>query len=76
MLLGIDMGGTHADGVLIRDQTIYRKVKKPVASGKLFQSLVEAIDELIETVDPGEIKRVNLSTTCRPMRLLKAIQAK
>lgn len=63
MLLGIDMGGTHADGVLIRDQTIYRKVKKPVASGKLFQSLVEAIDELIETVDPGEIKRVNLSTT-------------
>lgn len=63
MLLGIDVGGTHVDGVLIRENKIFRKVKKLVDSKNLSKSLVEAIDELIETVDPAEIQRVNLSTT-------------
>jgi len=63
MLLGIDVGGTHVDGVLIRENKIHRKVKILVDSENLSKSLVKAIDELIETVDPTEIERVNLSTT-------------
>lgn len=63
MLLGIDMGGTHVDGVLIRENKIVRKVKKLVDRKKLSESLVEAIDALIDSVDPTEIERVNLSTT-------------
>src|SRR5690625_5008264 len=63
MLLGIDVGVAHFDGVLIRENKIHRKVKILVDSDNLSNSIVISIDQLIEKFDSDEIEMVNLSTT-------------
>lgn len=62
MLIGIDVGGTYTDAALIRDRQVVRAAKIPTRS-ELLSSLLEALDQIMEGVDPAAIQRVGLSTT-------------
>lgn len=62
MLIGIDVGGTFTDGVLFDEGAIVAAVKKPTAESNLRNSLLEVLDELLQSAD-REISRIVLSTT-------------
>jgi N-methylhydantoinase A/oxoprolinase/acetone carboxylase beta subunit len=63
MLLGIDVGGTHTDAVLINDSGIASTFKVPTEHENLMVSIEAVLDAVCADVDPFEIERVNLSTT-------------
>ena len=63
MILGIDVGGTHTDAVLIEDFKIIRKAKVLTDADNLLQSLLKVTEELLRDRDPGRLSRVVLSTT-------------
>jgi N-methylhydantoinase A/oxoprolinase/acetone carboxylase beta subunit len=63
MIIGLDMGGTHIDAVILRDGEIVNVVKKPTDYDDLFQSIWTTIKELLQGIDKTAIKKINLSTT-------------
>lgn len=63
MIVGLDMGGTHIDGVIIKDNKIIKTIKNPSNKDNLFQTIWTAIEDLLSDFDQKEIKRINLSTT-------------
>lgn len=63
MIVGLDMGGTNIDAVVIDDGQIIKVVKKPTDRDNLFQSIWDALEELLSGIDKSKIKRINLSTT-------------
>lgn len=63
MLVGIDMGGTHIDGVILKDGRIIRKIKNPVVREDIFNTIWTSLKELVEGLDKSKISRINLSTT-------------
>ena len=63
MLIGIDMGGTHIDGVAISKNKIVKSVKHVVDHTDLYQTILNALNDLISDLDQKDISRINLSTT-------------
>lgn len=63
MLIGLDVGGTHIDAVIIDNRKIIKIVKKPVDQADLETSIWQTIEELIIDVEVSKIKQINLSTT-------------
>ncbi|PIE74561.1 MAG: hydantoinase [Deltaproteobacteria bacterium] len=63
MIIGIDVGGTHTDGVLLDGIKAIKTIKIPTIREDLYNSIINAIDNLIENIEPAEIKRTVLSTT-------------
>ncbi|MFW5488993.1 MAG: hydantoinase/oxoprolinase family protein [Desulfovibrio sp.] len=63
MLLGIDVGGTHTDAVLIHDKGIAAAFKVPTNHDNLMESIDAVLDKVCADVDPASVERVNLSTT-------------
>lgn len=63
MILGIDVGGTHTDAVLMDDGRVVRKAKAPTDAQDLLQSLLRVTQELLHDEKPDKLKRVVLSTT-------------
>ncbi|NSW83057.1 MAG: hydantoinase/oxoprolinase family protein [Syntrophothermus sp.] len=63
MLVGIDVGGTFTDGVLLAEGEVINSVKQPTDEENLKESILAVLDELIKGTDPTRIKRVVLSTT-------------
>ncbi|MCP3942106.1 MAG: hydantoinase/oxoprolinase family protein [Desulfobacteraceae bacterium] len=63
MIIGLDVGGTHTDAVLLSSKGIEKKVKVPTDPSNLFNSVLSGFTELLATIDPGMIKRVVISTT-------------
>lgn len=63
MIVGLDMGGTHIDGVIVKDGNIINTVKKPTDRDDLFQSIWTTLTELLSKYKRDNIKRINLSTT-------------
>ncbi|MDY0131490.1 MAG: hydantoinase/oxoprolinase family protein [Desulforegulaceae bacterium] len=63
MIIGIDVGGTHTDGVLLSGNKTEKSIKIPTKKDNLYESVIEALDSLIEKTDPSKIKRTVLSTT-------------
>ena len=62
MILGIDVGGTHTDAVLLENFQIKHKVKVPTEEN-LLVPLLKATSELFRGEDPKKLQRVVLSTT-------------
>lgn len=62
MFIGIDVGGTFTDAVLL-DRGMVRATAKVVTRQDLLSSLLEALDCILHGVSPDLIERVVFSTT-------------
>ena len=63
MIIGLDVGGTHTDVVLIGEVGLENHVKVPTDSNDLFNSVLAGINAITADIDPKEISRIVLSTT-------------
>lgn len=63
LYLGLDVGGTHTDAVLIGDKGIVSHYKAVTEHANLLMSVRTAIEEITRDVDRKRIRRINLSTT-------------
>jgi N-methylhydantoinase A/oxoprolinase/acetone carboxylase beta subunit len=63
MIIGLDVGGTHTDVVLLNASGLVREVKVPTDSANLFESVLSGLEAITDGIDPEKIKRVVLSTT-------------
>jgi len=63
MIIGLDVGGTHTDVVLLGDEGLLREIKVPTDPSNLFDSVLTGMEAVTAGVDPRGIDRVVLSTT-------------
>jgi len=63
MILGIDVGGTHTDAVLINGTTVIKTAKVPTDLSNLFNSFLRATDTILSRVEEHHLDRIVLSTT-------------
>lgn len=63
MIIGIDMGGTNIDGVVLHGGTLVKSIKHPVDQCDYFQSVWRCLDALLADLDHSAIERIHLSTT-------------
>ncbi len=63
MIIGLDVGGTHTDVVLIGEGCIQRQIKVPTDPSNLFDSVWTGLDEVTRDINPERLQRIVLSTT-------------
>ncbi|MBN1663527.1 MAG: hydantoinase/oxoprolinase family protein [Deltaproteobacteria bacterium] len=63
MILGIDVGGTHTDAVLMEEGRVRKKAKVLTDADRLLTSLSSAAAMVLDGEDPQKLRRVVLSTT-------------
>ncbi|MGB9792566.1 MAG: hydantoinase/oxoprolinase family protein [Thermacetogeniaceae bacterium] len=63
MLIGLDVGGTYTDAVLIDKEKVVKKVKTPTNPENLLESLLSALNPLLDAAGDHKIERIVLSTT-------------
>ncbi|MBP7584035.1 MAG: hydantoinase/oxoprolinase family protein [Spirochaetes bacterium] len=63
MYLGLDVGGTHTDAVLVNGSGVVASVKVVTDHGNLLNSVNAAFEHLFKSAAPADISRINLSTT-------------
>lgn len=63
MIIGLDVGGTHTDVVLLGNDRILRQAKVPTDHANLFDCVWAGLDEVTADIPPGSIRRAVLSTT-------------
>lgn len=63
MIIGLDVGGTHTDVVLLSQDGLENRSKVLTDTKDLFSTIVTAIERITENVDPGQIHHTVLSTT-------------
>ena len=63
MIIGLDVGGTHTDVVLLDNAGLLREAKVTTDASDLFRSVLRGLDAVTEGVDAAAIRRIVLSTT-------------
>jgi N-methylhydantoinase A len=63
MFIGIDVGGTFTDGILLHEGKILSTAKHPTDANNLQSSIISVLDRLIRDREARHINRVVLSTT-------------
>jgi N-methylhydantoinase A/oxoprolinase/acetone carboxylase beta subunit len=63
MIIGLDVGGTHTDVVLLGNEGLENAIKVPTDTSDLFQTVLTGLDRVTENVTPDQISRLVLSTT-------------
>lgn len=63
MILGIDVGGTHTDSVLMQNRTVIRKSKVPTDTSNILNCVLQATHAVAKPEDLKQLKRIVLSTT-------------
>jgi len=63
MILGIDVGGTHTDAVLIDNYEVKKTAKVLTNQENLIESFHQAAQEILKAEDLGKLDRIVLSTT-------------
>jgi N-methylhydantoinase A/oxoprolinase/acetone carboxylase beta subunit len=63
MIIGLDVGGTHTDVVLLDNQGLRKEVKVTTDASDLFNSVLAGLTAITEDIDPTAIDRIVLSTT-------------
>lgn len=63
MIIGLDVGGTHTDVVLLGDEGLANQIKVPTDPSNLYQSVLTGLDRITADTDLGAIQRIVLSTT-------------
>ncbi|GAB4372366.1 MAG: hydantoinase/oxoprolinase family protein [Calditrichia bacterium] len=69
--LGIDVGGTHTDGVVVENGRILKFQKVKTRHEDLLASVMEVLELILEGIPPTEIRQLNLSTTLSTNALLE-----
>ena len=63
MLLGLDVGGTFTDAVIIEGHRVVSSAKRRTTKDNLMQGIGEALDAVLASCDASNIEQVTLSTT-------------
>jgi N-methylhydantoinase A/oxoprolinase/acetone carboxylase beta subunit len=63
MLLGIDVGGTFTDAVIIDGNQVQAQAKAPTTHHDLLAGVLSALDEVLAGIQVSQLERVALSTT-------------
>ena len=63
MLLGLDVGGTFTDAVIIDGHRVVSTAKRRTTKNNLMQGIGEALDAVLDSCDTSNIEQVTLSTT-------------
>lgn len=63
MLLGIDVGGTFTDAVLIANDEIVAQAKSPTTHEQILKGILQVIDKVLARLQPITISRVVISST-------------
>ena len=63
MLLGLDVGGTFTDAVIIDGHRVVSSAKRRTTKDNLMQGIGEALDAVLASCDTSNIEQVTLSTT-------------
>lgn len=63
MLLGLDVGGTFTDAVIIDGHRVVSTAKRRTTKDNLMQGIGEALDAVLDSCDTSNIEQVTLSTT-------------
>ncbi len=63
MIIGLDVGGTHTDVILLNGRQLVREVKITTDQDNLYKTLQTGLDFITEGIDPKSIRRAVLSTT-------------
>ena len=71
MIIGLDVGGTHTDVVLLGQEGLIRQVKVPTNPSDLFNTVLTGLEKITEGIDPVHISRAVLSTTLATNRIVQ-----
>lgn len=63
MLIGIDVGGTTTDAVVVDGNRVVKTAYVPTDHDNLLNCMLMALDELVQGIDAKKIERVVISTT-------------
>ncbi|HKJ98254.1 MAG TPA: hydantoinase/oxoprolinase family protein [Desulfotignum sp.] len=63
MIIGLDVGGTHTDAVILSRNGIEKSIKVPTDPADLFNTVLSGFTRLLASIDPSQIRRVVISTT-------------
>jgi N-methylhydantoinase A/oxoprolinase/acetone carboxylase beta subunit len=63
MIIGLDVGGTHTDVVLLGNNGLEKEIKVLTDSADLYKSVLSGLDKITADIDPQQIHRIVLSTT-------------
>ena len=63
MIIGLDVGGTHTDVVLMGREGLIHQIKVPTQREKLFESILSGLSGVLDGVDTAQVERIVLSTT-------------
>ncbi|MFZ5562772.1 MAG: hydantoinase/oxoprolinase family protein [Thermodesulfobacteriota bacterium] len=63
MIIGLDVGGTHTDVVLLDKDGLIKDIKVPTDEADLFQTVLSGIEQISKNIKPKAIERLVLSTT-------------
>ncbi|UCF94224.1 MAG: hydantoinase/oxoprolinase family protein [Desulfobacterales bacterium] len=63
MIIGLDVGGTHTDVVLLGEGGLLKAAKVPTDDSDLFRTVLRGLTEISEGIAPPSIQRIVLSTT-------------
>ncbi|PIE67025.1 MAG: hydantoinase [Deltaproteobacteria bacterium] len=71
MIIGLDVGGTHTDVVLLGAEGLIRQIKVPTNPDDLFSTVLQGLESVTEGIDPSLIRRAVLSTTLTTNRIVQ-----
>jgi len=63
MIIGLDVGGTHTDAVLLDAGGLRKDIKILTDPSDLFHCVLSALEAITDNLDPAKIQRIVLSTT-------------
>ena len=63
MIIGLDVGGTFTDAVLLDEKSILNSAKYPTAADDVGRSILTVLDQVMEGIAVTDVHRLVLSTT-------------
>ncbi|MGD9310633.1 MAG: hydantoinase/oxoprolinase family protein [Desulfosarcina sp.] len=70
MIIGLDVGGTHTDVVLLGQEGLVRQIKVLTNPADLFATVLNGLERITDGIDPRGIRRAVLSTTLATNRIV------
>lgn len=63
MLVGIDVGGTFTDAVVVQNNRVVAQSKVPTTHGRLLDGILSVLDQVMTVIEAEVVERITLSTT-------------